>query len=129
MEFEGKMSQKEKPNLAAALASASGSTRRRPESAIRPVAPRNSHKRVVAAKQSGEKGSQAYHAPSRSGTAPITGHFPRQVRDQLKILAIEQKQTLHGLMAEAYNDLFAKYGKPEIAPRQAPAEESQEVAE
>ena len=124
------MSQKEKPNLAAALASASGSTRRRPESAIRPVAPRNSHKRVAAAaKQSGEKGSQAYHAPSRSGTAPITGHFPRQVRDQLKILAIEQKQTLHGLMAEAYNDLFAKYGKPEIAPRQAPAEESQGVAE
>jgi hypothetical protein len=51
------------------------------------------------------------------------------VRDQLKILAIEQKQTLHGLMAEAYNDLFAKYGKPEIAPRQAPVEESKEVAE
>jgi hypothetical protein len=32
-------------------------------------------------------------------------------------------------MAEAYNDLFAKYGKPEIAPRQAPVEESKEVAE
>ena len=27
--------------------------------------------------------------------------------------------TLHGLVAEAFNDLFAKHGKPEIAPAQA----------
>ncbi len=52
----------------------------------------------------------------RAGTAPITVHFPKQVRDQLKILAVQNGTTLHGLVAEAYNDLFAKYGKPEIAP-------------
>ena len=55
-------------------------------------------------------------APSRAGTVPITGHFPRAVRDQLKILAIEQGKTVQSLQAEALNDLFAKYKKPEIAP-------------
>ena len=39
-----------------------------------------------------------------------------QVRDQLKILAVQNNTTLHSLVAEAFNDLFAKYGKPEIAP-------------
>ena len=43
-------------------------------------------------------------------------HFPKQVRDQLKILAVQNNKTLHSLVAEGFNDLFAKYGKPEIAP-------------
>lgn len=118
------MSQKQKPNLAAALADAGGSARRRN------IAPMHSasHERqtITPSKTEASKdadsgagqGSISYQAPSRSGTAPITGHFPKQVRDQLKILAIEQGGTLHNLMAEAYNDLFAKYGKPEIAPHQ-----------
>ncbi|MFI5109734.1 MAG: ribbon-helix-helix domain-containing protein [Terriglobales bacterium] len=55
-------------------------------------------------------------AKGRGGTSPITVHFPKQVRDQLKILAVQQNKTLHALVAEAFNDLFAKYGKPEIAP-------------
>ena len=54
--------------------------------------------------------------PGRAGTAPITVHFPIEVRDQLKILAIEQRRPMHRLIAEALNDLFAKYGKPQIAP-------------
>jgi hypothetical protein len=45
-------------------------------------------------------------------------HFPKDVRDQLKILAVEKSTTMHNLLAEALNDLFAKYGKPEIAPRE-----------
>jgi hypothetical protein len=61
---------------------------------------------------------------ARAGTVPITVHFPKQVRDQLKILAVRNDTTLHNLIAEAFNDLFAKYGKPEIAPVEmaAPAE-------
>jgi len=55
-------------------------------------------------------------AKGRTGTSPITVHFPKQVRDQLKILAVQNDKTLHSLVAEAFNDLFAKYGKPEIAP-------------
>jgi DNA-binding protein YbaB len=37
----------------------------------------------------------------------------------VKILAVQDNNTLHGLVAEAFNDVFAKYGKPEIAPAQA----------
>jgi hypothetical protein len=43
--------------------------------------------------------------------------MPKAVRDQIKILAVEQSMKEHELLAEAFNDLFAKYGKPEIAPR------------
>jgi hypothetical protein len=57
-----------------------------------------------------------YTQPGRVGTKPITGHSPKQVRDELKKLAIERDTTLQCLMAEAFNDLFAKYGKPEIVP-------------
>jgi predicted HicB family RNase H-like nuclease len=79
-----------KPDLAASLAEVSGSTRRKPE----PVAP-----------------SQE---PSEKDTVPITVRFPIQVRNQLKIMAIEQKTTVNNLAAEAFNDLFAKHSKPEI---------------
>ena len=44
--------------------------------------------------------------------------MPKQVRDQIKILAIERNMTMHNLIAEAFNDLFAKYGKPEIVPQE-----------
>lgn len=107
-----------KPDLAAALADVSGSSRRRP-------APLRAASPSVRVKAAPEKPSGVPRAadqastipPSRIGTVPITGHFPPEVRDHLKILAIERRATLHDLMAEAYNDLFAKYGKPEIAPR------------
>jgi antitoxin-like ribbon-helix-helix protein len=32
------------------------------------------------------------------------------------MLAAEHETTIQTLLAEAMNDLFAKYGKPEIAP-------------
>jgi hypothetical protein len=60
--------------------------------------------------------AKAAAQPGRAGTRPITVHYPKQVRDQLKILAVEQETTLQGLVGEAFNMLFAKYGKPEIAP-------------
>ena len=112
------MSQKQRPNLAATLAEAGGSARRRAApSPLRAAKPAG--KQAKAPATAGEGSPQAQQQPSRSGTAPITGHFPKQVRDQLKILAVEQNSALYNLMAEAYNDLFAKYSKPEIAPHQA----------
>ncbi len=117
------MSQREKPNLTAALAEVGGSTRRRAAAPLRSDKPASKREKesalTSAAGDKGEAQESAYQPPSRNGTAPITGHFPKQVRDQLKILAIEQDSTLYKLMAEAYNDLFAKYGKPEIAPHQS----------
>jgi hypothetical protein len=88
-----------KPDLASALADAGGSTRRK---APPPESPE----------------PKTSSQPNRHGTRPITVHFPKNVRDQLKILAIQQDTTLHNLIAEAFNDLFAKYGRPEIAPKQ-----------
>lgn len=53
---------------------------------------------------------------SRVGTKAITGHFPPQVRYQLRLLAAEQDRKLEDMLAEALNRLFAAYNKPEIAP-------------
>jgi hypothetical protein len=54
--------------------------------------------------------------PGRRGTFPITVHFPKEVRRQLKILAAEQDKHIETMVAEALNLLFAKYRKGEIAP-------------
>jgi len=55
--------------------------------------------------------------PSRVGTKPITVHYPEIVRRQLKALAGEQGRDVADMVAEGLNLLFAKYRKPEIAPR------------
>ena len=90
-----------KANLTELLAESGGSARHKKDVIRQPATPAN----TTAAAQQG-----------RAGTSPITVHFPKQVRDQLKILAVQKNKTLHSLVAEAFNDLFAKYGKPEIAP-------------
>ena len=89
-----------KANLTELLAESGGSARHKSNGIWQPATPAN-----TAPAQQG-----------RAGTSPITVHFPKQVRDQLKILAVENNKTLHSLVAEGFNDLFAKYGKPEIAP-------------
>jgi len=70
---------------------------------------------------SDETGTAAF-APaqaSRAGMRAITGHFPPQVRYQLKLLAAEQDRKMEDMLAEALNRLFAAYNKPEIAPMAA----------
>jgi hypothetical protein len=54
---------------------------------------------------------------SRSGTKAITVHFPEPVRRQLKTMAAEQGRDMEDLIGEALNLVFAKYRKPELAPR------------
>jgi hypothetical protein len=54
---------------------------------------------------------------SRKDTAPITVHLHKAVRQQLKVLAAEQERNVEDVVAEALNLVFAKYRKPEIAPR------------
>jgi MarR-like DNA-binding transcriptional regulator SgrR of sgrS sRNA len=92
-----------KANLTELLAETSGSAR---------------HKKTVL-EQADTTKAKSRPQKGRGETSPITVHFPKQVRDQLKILAVQNNNTLHGLVAEAFNDVFAKYGKPEIAPAQA----------
>jgi hypothetical protein len=43
------------------------------------------------------------------------------VKRQLRILAADRDTTIQDLLAEALNDLFAKHGKPEIAPMETAA--------
>ncbi len=89
-----------RPNLAA-IAAAAGSTRHQPDlSAV--LAPTEVPGRVG--------------ARTRIGTKQIAAHFPEDVAWQLRALAVDRKTTVQNLMAEALNDLFAKYGKPEVAP-------------
>ncbi len=54
--------------------------------------------------------------PGRVGKTNVTGYFPPAVKKQLRLLAAEEETTIQELLAEALNDLFAKRGKPEIAP-------------
>jgi len=55
--------------------------------------------------------------PSRRQTKAITVHFPEEVRRQLKSMAGEMGRNVDDMVAEALNLVFAKYRKPEIAPR------------
>lgn len=54
--------------------------------------------------------------PSRQNTAFVGGHFPQEVRKQLRQLAVAEDKTTQQLVGEALNHLFAAYGKAEIAP-------------
>ena len=54
---------------------------------------------------------------SRKDTKAITVHLPGEVRRQLKGMAGEQGRDLVDMVAEGLNLLFAKYNKPELAPR------------
>jgi len=93
------MAQK-RPNLAA-LAKAAGSTR--PELIRTEPAPEPVLEEV-----------RPVQPPSRVGQKPITGYFPEEVRIQLKMLAAGERRSMESMIGEAFNDLFAKYGKAEI---------------
>ena len=53
--------------------------------------------------------------PDRVGKKQTIFHLPEEKKKQLAMLAIEVDQTQQALLSEALNDLFKKYGKPEIA--------------
>src|SRR3954452_10758753 len=90
-----------KPNLAAVV-EAAGSTRRQ-------------HTPEVIEVQPGQHASPARPA-ARRDTRQIAAHFPEEVAWQLRELAVERRKTVQALLGEALNDLFQKYGRPEIAP-------------
>jgi hypothetical protein len=91
-----------RPNLAA-VAAAAGSTRRTDDGPGTVLVEREVRKQPAPPK-------------TRVGTKQIAAHFPEDVAWQLRALAVERKTTVQNLMAEALNDLFAKHGKPEVAP-------------
>ena len=70
----------------------------------------------VPAKQANDRVGQESQPPSRSGKRQVAAYFPAPVQKQLKFLAVENDTTVQNLLGEALNDLFAKYGKPELTP-------------
>lgn len=50
-------------------------------------------------------------APSRANTVLIGGHFPPAIKQQLRLIAVEEGKTNQALLEEALNLLFAKKGK------------------
>lgn len=91
-----------RPNLAA-IAAAAGSTRRPQEQSSSPP-------------QSDLIQDHRQAPRTRVGTKQVAAHFPEDVAWQLRALAVDRKTTVQSLLGEALNDLFAKYGKPELAP-------------
>ena len=71
---------------------------------------------AVGARQASDRVGQEDLPPSRVGKRQVAAYFPVPVQKQLKHLAVENDTTVQNILAEALNDLFAKYGKPEIAP-------------
>ena len=89
-----------KPDPSNALSDAGGGTRRKPV----PAAP--------------EPQPRPKAAASRRGVLrPIQINVPVEVYKQIRTMGIEQDKNMHELFFEALNDLFAKYGKPELCPR------------
>ena len=62
--------------------------------------------------------TDAAHArqASRVGKINVTGYFPPEVKASLRLVQARRGGTIQGILAEALNDLFAKYGVPETAP-------------
>lgn len=64
----------------------------------------------------------ARRAPSRAGQTNVSGWFDMPVKHTLEELRLaRQKQlgrrvTIQEIMGEAFNDIFKKYGFPEVAP-------------
>jgi hypothetical protein len=64
----------------------------------------------------GETRPKGFFAATRAGKKKATATLSSAAHRQLKTLAVEQEGgTVEGLLTEAINDLFTKYGKPPIA--------------
>ena len=75
---------------------------------------------VTAAVQQAGQSRQAKPATTgtrrrREDTVPLTVHVGPDVRTQVKVLAAERGTTVHALVCEGLNAVFAKHRRPEIA--------------
>ncbi len=62
-----------------------------------------------------EAASTSAKTPGRVGKVQLAGFFSPEVAQQLKGMAVAESKTVQLMLAEALNDLFVKYGKPQIA--------------
>ena len=99
-----------KPNLAAALAA--NKVDQKSSTSKEPKLPQ------LASESAPSSSRQA----GRVGQSNISGWFDKSVKFTLEELRLKRQRelgrrvTVQEIMAEAYNDLFKKYGFPEVAP-------------
>lgn len=62
-----------------------------------------------------DKAPGAYSPPSRAGKITFAIHVAPAVRNQMKLIALEEGRTVQDLTSEALNLVFAAYKKPLIA--------------
>jgi predicted transcriptional regulator len=70
---------------------------------------------VAAAKVADKEQKRNSQPGSRASKKAISGFFEMEVSRQLKIIAATEDKTIQGLLGEALNLLFEKYGKDAIA--------------
>lgn len=58
---------------------------------------------------------KGFYAATRAGKKKATATLSNEAHRQLKALAVDQGGKIEGLLTEAINDLFRKYGKQPIA--------------
>ena len=57
-----------------------------------------------------------YKQPSRTGKVNVTGYFSPAVKSSFRMIQTKHPEmTIQDLLAEALNDLFAKYNVPQTA--------------
>lgn len=54
---------------------------------------------------------------SKTGKVNVTGYFDPEVKSSLRLIQAKSGKTIQDILAEALNDVFAKYNVPETAPR------------
>jgi hypothetical protein len=96
-----------RPNLAE-ITAAAGSTRRQVAATV-PAA-------TLPIREEEGRGASSAKPRVRAGMRQVAGHFPEDVSWQLRELSVEQRTSVQELRAEALNNLFQKYGKPELVP-------------
>lgn len=57
----------------------------------------------------------SYKAPSREGKTNITAYLSPDYKASLRLIQSKRNRSLQSLMAEALNDLFAKYDVPTVS--------------
>jgi Antitoxin-like ribbon-helix-helix len=57
----------------------------------------------------------SYKAPSRENKTPITAYLSPDYKTSLRLIQARGNHTIQALIAEALNDLFAKYKVPTVS--------------
>jgi len=69
----------------------------------------------VTVEQTGQE-ANPHKQPSRVGKVNVTGYFPPAVKSSFRMIqTAHPEKTIQDLLAEALNDLFAKYNVPQTA--------------